>query len=219
VADQERKSRVASTVTLAALQFWKTIRALMSTAAKVDVNQATMWFVCLVFLSVVLAPTAIMTLVMTDSTELSLRGDPDFAQRMVIHLIRGAGDEFSRLTNFITPVFALLAGLKSKTGAQSAFFALFVCLSLFGAVGSLLVEYYVLSPDGYQLFLKDKWVGPSTAAVAEIRDSSGTILTAAKEAVFGVVEWSQKAKTFYNTSFQTFLSFIAILLGLQAAGK
>jgi hypothetical protein len=197
VSNQETIPVVVSPVKSAAARIFNAIRYLMSAAAQVNINQAAMWLVCLVFLSVVLAPTVIMTLVMNHSAELKASEEPDFAQRMVIYLIRGAGDEFSRLTNFITPVFALLAGLKSKTGAQSMFFTLFVCLSLFGAVGSLLVEYFILSPDGQALFGgKETWVGKES-----------------------IVEWSQKAKTFYGTSFQTFLSFIAILLGLQVAGK
>jgi hypothetical protein len=214
VSDQEIKPAVVSNVKSAAERIFKAIRDSMSAAAQIDISQAASWLVCLVFLSVILAPTVIMTLVMIHSEKLTLSGNPDFAQRMVIYLIRGAGDEFSRLTNFIIPVFALLAGLKSKTGAQSTFFALFVCLSLFGAVGSLLVEYFILSPDGQKLFGdKDAWVGLGSAAVA------ATDVKPAKEAVMGVVEWSQKAKAFYSTSFQTFLSFIAVLLGLQAAGK
>jgi hypothetical protein len=213
VSDQEIKPAFVSNVKSAAARIFKAIRDSMSAAAQIDISQAASWLVCLVFLSVILAPTVIMTLVMIHSEELKTGGNPDFAQRMVIYLIRGAGDEFSRLTNFIIPVFALLAGLKSKTGAQSTFFALFVCLSLFGAVGSLLVEYFILSPDGEALFGKDAWVGPGSAAVPATEGKQ------AKEAVMGVVEWSQKAKAFYSTSFQTFLSFIAILLGLQAAGK
>jgi len=102
------------------------------------------------------------------------------------------------LTSFITPFFALLAGLKSRTGEQSLFFVLFICLSVLGAVGSLTAKYFVLSPSGgdVSLFANRQWLGTEHFKT-----------------------WSLAAEGFFNASFQTFLTFISILLGLRAAER
>ena len=122
--------------------------------------------------------------------------DPNLYVKMWIQVISGSSDDFSRLNYFITPFFALLAGLKSRTGGQSLFFTLFVCLSLFGAVGSLVNKYFLLSPEGITLFQHITWIGEAK-----------------------ISQWNEQAKMFFNASFQTFLTFVSILLGLRAAGN
>jgi hypothetical protein len=180
----------------ATARFFRSISQLISTASSgINTNQIAMSLVCLVFLLVVLIPTLITASLMYHQSFWKAN-PPNFSARMLLYMITGSGDDFSRLTAFITPFFALLAGLKSRSGEQSLFFALFVCLSLFGAVGSLLAKYYVLSVDGHEIFSKPDWVGEAELA-----------------------KWNGQAQTCFNSLFQTFLSFVSILLGLRAAGS
>ena len=180
-----------------AAEFFQWVKKLISGAANgFDVNQLAMFLVCLVFLLVVLIPTILAASLMFNHSHW-ITVDPGLSAKILIYIIQNSGDDFPRLTAFITPFFALLAGLKSRTGGQSLFFTLFVSISLVGAVESLLVKYYMLSRDGIALFIElPNWVG-----------------TEAKKT------WIDQTNAFFNTSFQTFLSFVSILLGLRAAGN
>jgi hypothetical protein len=162
----------------------------------IDLSQIASSLVCLIFLLVVLVPTAKMLSLMQHLNYWKVN-DPDLSARMLLYVIAGSGDDFTRLTSFIAPFFALLAGLKSRSGEQSLFFLLFICLSVLGAVGSLIAKYFVVSPDGSNLFSATAWVGSN------------------KE----FETWRPMAKEFFNASFQTFLTFVSILLGLRAAEK
>jgi hypothetical protein len=161
----------------------------------IDLSQIATSLVCLIFLLVVLVQTALMLSLMQDLTSW-LAKPPNLYARMLLYVITGSGEDFTRLTSFIAPFFALLAGLKSRSGGQSLFFLLFICLSVLGAVGSLIAKYFVLSPDGNTLFSQSEWIG-------------GTEFKA----------WGPTAKEFFNASFQTFLTFVSVLLGLRAAEK
>ncbi|MFO1428898.1 MAG: hypothetical protein U1F76_01965 [Candidatus Competibacteraceae bacterium] len=162
----------------------------------IDLSQIATSLVCLIFLLVVLVPTAIMLSLMQHLDYWKVNS-PDLSARMLLYVITGSGDDFTRLTSFIAPFFALLAGLKSRSGEQSLFFFLFICLSVLGAVGSLIAKYFVMSPDGQDLFSQTAWVG-----------SLNEFAT-----------WLPTAKEFFNASFHTFLTFVSILLGLRAAEK
>lgn len=196
MVDQRDGSGKLSAIAHIAIRTLRLIRASIAGLANdFDTKQIAMSMVCLIFLLIVLAPTFIVVSFMYH-IEYWKSYPPDFSGRMLIYIIRGSGDDFAQLTAFITPFFALLAGLKSRRREQSLFFSLFVCLSLLGAVGSLLSKNFVVAYDGQSLFEKPDWVGTN-----------------------GLNIWSTQAKAFFASSFQTFLSFISILLGLRAAGS
>ena len=181
-----RQSLIVATTMYSVGRSWMT---------NIDLGQIATWLVCLIFLLVVLVPTALMLSLMQDLTSW-LAKPPNLYARMLLYVITGSGEDFTRLTSFIAPFFALLAGLKSRSGGQSLFFLLFICLSVLGAVGSLIAKYFVQSPDGVMLFSKDDWIGGQEFH-----------------------KWGPKAGVFFNASFQTFLTFVSVLLGLRAAEK
>jgi hypothetical protein len=179
-------------------EFLRSIARMISRAATgFDGGHASTFLVCLAFLLVLFIPTLIAAWLMIDHKSYNELG-PDIFSTMLIYLVHGSDNDFSRLTAFITPVFALVAGLRSRTGSQSLFFTLFVCISVLGAVGSLIVKYFLTSPEGFEAFSGNK----------DFKIDAKMLTTL-----------NSQAKTFFDTSFQTFLSFVSILLGLRAAEK
>src|SRR5262245_17496372 len=110
-----RQSLIVATTMYSVGRSWMT---------NIDLGQIATWLVCLIFLLVVLAPTALMLSLMQYLSHWQANA-PNLYARMLFYVIDGSGDDFTRLTSFIAPFFALLAGLKSRSGEQSLFFLLF----------------------------------------------------------------------------------------------
>src|SRR5215472_11196112 len=181
VGQQGKQSAFGAKVTTSVSKSFTAVRTFF--AASTSSGAATS-LVCFIFTLVVLAPVVMCALIMFNHQTWGSYS-PNLYVKMWIQVISGSGDDFSRLNYFIIPFFALLAGLKSRTGGQSLFFTLFVCLSLLGAVGSLTNKYFLLSDDGTKLFQQTTWIGEAK-----------------------ISQWKEQAKTFFNASFQTFLSFV-----------
>jgi hypothetical protein len=123
-------------------------------------------------------------------------GEPSSTMKILLDVIPTFKDNFTKFSAFILPFFALLAGLQSRSGPQSLFFTLFVCICVVGAVMSLAADWFVTSRVGEDLFTRASWIGKAEFTL-----------------------WKVQAGDYFNLSFQTFITFVSVLLGLKTAEK
>jgi fluoride ion exporter CrcB/FEX len=185
------------TVPVHAAPGWRgTLRTIKAYVVKaVDLRQIALSITCLIFLAVILfLITEILSLLL--NLDYWSAGKPSSTMKIVLDVIPGFKDNFTKFSAFILPFFALLAGLQSRSGVQSLFFTIFVCICVLGAVMSLGADWFVTSRVGTGLFTRVKWVGEEEFTL-----------------------WKVQAGDYFNLSFQTFITFVSVLLGLKAAEK
>jgi hypothetical protein len=115
---------------------------------------------------------------------------------MLLKIIPGLQDDFSKINALLMPIFALAAGIQARSGREGWFFLVLILISLFGAIASLFADWLIVSNAGMYLLSKPTWIGEGPTEFPA---------------------WQPHARSFFRLSFQTFLTYIAILLGLRAA--
>ena len=115
---------------------------------------------------------------------------------MLLAFLPSFADDFTKLSAFVVPIFAVMAGLQAKSSRESPFFGIFACLCAVGIILSLISSWVIACPDGKIIFSKSSW----EAAESE-----------------NFATWKASAEIFFDLSFQTFITFISVLFGLKAA--
>jgi len=160
-----------------------------------DLKHVAMRAVCIVLICLILVPVVPISLLWL-RIEDAKSGPPSNFLLMLLKIIPGLQEDFSKINALLMPIFALAAGIQARTWRGGRFFLVLILISLVGAIASLFAEWFIVSDVGEELLRKDTWIGQG-------------------EKEFPV--WQPQARSFFRLSFQTFLTYTAILLGLRAA--
>lgn len=151
-------------------------------------------FVCSVLVFLIASPPFVIAGLWFDLS----RPEPTSLQRAMLDLVPSIDAQISQLNAIVLPIFAVVIGLQARKSIGGWFFFIIVAICLAGVIASLMSSWLVSASAGATMLERESWLGPGDS-----------------ETEFKA--WAPKARAFFASSLQTFLTFISVLLGLKVA--